>query len=146
MKGIITLILLLTGITGHSQASPEELISNFFEVYAYNSDKAIDNLYATNKYTAEISDAISSLKKTVRNYPVELGKFYGYELVTSKKLTDRFKLFSYFMRYDRQPVKITFEFYNPNDRWILYSLNFVSDFDEDLENAAKFDLQNPDKK
>jgi hypothetical protein len=37
-------------------------------------------------------------------------------------------------------MKFTFEFYNPNTTWSLYSLNFDATIDDDVEEAAKLYL------
>jgi hypothetical protein len=137
--------LLIISIPGHSQDNPDDLIKRFFDTFQSNTDKALDDIYATNVWTSEMKDAINSMKKTIKNYPGEMGKCYGFELITKQKCTERFFLYSYMARYDRQPMKVVFEFYKPNDKWILYSLNFSADIDDDVELAEKHYLQSPGK-
>jgi len=129
--------------SGFSQETPDELIKRFFDTFQTNSDKALDDIYATNKWTSEMRDAINSMKKTIKNYPSEMGKYYGADFITKQQCTERFFLYSYMARYDRQPMKVVFQFYKPNDKWILYSLNFSTDIDDDVEAAAKYFVQNP---
>ena len=117
--------------------SPEDYTKKFFADFATNSDKAIDNIYKLNPHTDGITDAINNMKKIANTYPSELGNYYGYELITQQKLTNNFVLLSYFIKYDRQPMRFTFEFYKPNDKWLLFSLNFDSNIDEEVEEAAK---------
>ena len=131
----------------YSQDNAEDIINAFFDTYQKNTDKALDDIYATNVWGSEMKDALTGMKKTVRGYSDEMGKYYGFEFITKQKCTERFLLFAYMLRYDRQPMQVLFAFYKPNDKWILYSLNFNSHFDEDLETAAQYYIiQNPDNK
>lgn len=134
---------LLVATRACCQEDSDDIIKRFFDTFQNNSDKAIDDIYKTNVWTSEIGDAINTLKKTVKAYPSEMGKYYGSELITKQKCTERFFLYSYMARYDRQPMKIVFELYKPNDKWILYALNFSADIDNDVETAAKFYMQSP---
>jgi hypothetical protein len=136
-------LLIVTSISSYGQDNPDDIIRRFFDTYQSNTDKALDEIYATNVWTLEMKDAINSLKKTIKNYPNEMGKYYGSDLITKQKCTERFLLYSYMARYDRQPMKVVFELYKANDKWILFSLNFSADIDDDVEMAAKYYVQNP---
>lgn len=138
---IITFLLVIS-FSGYSQENPDEIIKRFFDTFQRDTDKAVDDIYATNQWTSEMRDAINNLKKIVKNYQNDMGKYYGSDLITKQKCTERFLLYSYMARYDRQPMKVVFELYKPNDKWILYSLNFNPDIDEDVEAAAKNYIQN----
>ncbi len=144
MKKLLLITLLSTASTAiFSQSVPEELIKTFFKEYSKNTSKAIDDIYATNPWSAKFKEGIEELKKEIITYtPDYVGKLYGHELIIKKQVTENFILYSYMVRYDRQPMRFTFEFYKPNDKWFLYSFNIDSDLDEELEQAAK--LSNPD--
>ena len=138
MRKIFTLsILLLFVINSNAQSNLEDYVKKFFLDFPKNSNKSIDEIYSTNPYTSGLTEAISNMKKVAENYPNSLGNYYGYEVITQKKCTNNFILYTYLVRYDRQPMKFTFEFYKPNDKWMLYSLNFAATIDEDVEQAAK---------
>jgi len=144
MKKVLLLsILFLFTINVNAQSNPEDLIKAFFINFPKNSNKAIDEIYNASGYKSSMTEAIENMKKIAENYPNTLGNYYGYEMITQKKCTDNFVLYSYFVKYDRQPMKFTFEFYKPNDKWRLYSLNFEANIDEDVEQAAKnYDQKN----
>ncbi len=136
------LILIVTftfiSLASYGQSNPEDLIKKFFNDYPKNSNQAIDNLYATNKWTANIKDGISNMKKEVNGYTEDyMGKYYGYELITKKNCTENFVLYSYMVKYDRQPLKFVFEFYRPNGTWVLFSLDINATIDDDVEQVAK---------
>lgn len=148
MKKLLLITLLtIISLMSFGQASPEDLIKTFFNEYNKNSNKAIDELYSTNPWTSRIRDGIENMKKEVNSYTVDyVGKYYGYEIITKKQFSESFILYSYLVRYDRQPMRFTFEFYKPNDKWTLFSFKIDGDLDDEIEQAAKLYYLNLDKK
>lgn len=49
-----------------------------------------------------------------------IGKYYGYEIITTKKFSESFELHSYLVKSDRQPIRFIFKFYKPNDKWVFF--------------------------
>lgn len=137
-----SLLLLLTTLVLasplFSQSNPEEILTPFFKEYAKNPAKAVEDIYATNPWTARIRDGIEAMKNEVNKYtPEYVGKYYGYDLITKKQLTDCFLLYSYIIKYDRQPMRFIFKLYKPNDKWMLLSFKIDSELDDEMEQAAK---------
>ncbi len=121
-----------------AQSTPEDILTPFFKEYAKNPAKAVDEIYATNPWTIRIKDGIETMKNEVNKYTVEyVGKYWGYELITKKQLSESFVLYSYMIKYDRQPMRFIFKLYKPNDKWTLLSFKIDSDLDDELEQAAK---------
>jgi hypothetical protein len=140
-KLIIIFFLFLTTIS-RSQ-TPESLIDKFFKDYAVSPSKAIDDIYNTNVWTKNSKEGIENMKREIASYTLDyMGKYYGKELITKQKCTESFELHYYMVKYDRQPMKFVFEFYKPNNKWMLYSLMINADLDEDAEQAAKLALLN----
>ncbi len=139
MKNISFFIIIsFLSITAYGQTSPEDLIKNFFNTYSKNSGKAIEDLYSTNPWSVRIKDGIEGIKKEVNSYtPEYVGKYYGYELIAKKQLSESFVLYSYLVKYDRQPMRFIFKFYKPDAKWTLYSFKIDSNLDAELEEAAK---------
>ncbi|MBL7885357.1 MAG: hypothetical protein JNJ52_01300 [Flavobacterium sp.] len=117
--------------------TPEDITKRFFTDFASNSSKAIDEIYKTNPHSADLTEAINTMKEVAKNYPKNLGKYHGYELITQEKITNSFILLTYMVRFDRQPMRFTFIYYKPSNEWNLYSLNFSANLDEELEQIAK---------
>ena len=134
----ITLIL-IAGFSVAAQNEPKELVKTFFDDYQdIGSSKALDNLYATNKWMDRATDAITNLKSQLEGLNVDyVGKFHGYELIVEKKLAESYVLLSYLAIFDRQPIRYTFQFYKPNDKWLIYSFKFDGSIDDEIEEAAK---------
>ena len=122
-----------------TQESPEEIIITFFEKYKdSNSTTALDYLYGKNKWVNKVSDDILNIKKQVASLTEDyVGKYYGYEEILEKKLSDSFILKSYLVKYERQPLRFTFQFYKPDKEWIVFSFGFDANLDDEIEEAAK---------
>jgi hypothetical protein len=143
------LILFLISISGNlfAQSSPQDLIDTFFTTYEKDAGKAVKELYATNKWTERIKDDIDKVIGTVNGFTESyMGKYYGYEIITKKKFSESFELYSYMVKYDRQPIRFIFKFYKPNDKWVLYSYALDDNLDAEIQEAAKLYYLELDKK
>lgn len=142
MKPILLLLSFLAlSVTAHAQASPETMIATFFREYATNPGQALQNLYNSNPWSSTQQAGVDGIKTELNRYNVDLvGKMHGVELITTKKVTESLVLYSYLVKYDRLPMRITFKFYKPGDAWVLYGFDFDNDLEAELMEAAK--LQN----
>ena len=117
---------------------PQELIEKFFtEFEKKGAEKALDNLYSTNKWMARNQDAVQNLKSKLSTIETMVGKYYGHEVIIKKQIGNSLQLYSYMVKYDRQPLRFTFEFYKPNDKWQLFGFSYDESLDDELEEAAK---------
>ena len=140
IKNLFLSIALTFGVVSiYGQDAGKQIINDFFTNFENKgSDVAIDKLYATNPWTSRIQDAINNVKTQMARFNMELvGKYHGYEPIVTKKLGDSYILYSYFLKFDRQFLRLTFQFYKPSDEWRLYSFRFDDNFDEEIEQAAK---------
>jgi hypothetical protein len=145
-KQILVIVMSVFTFTTYGQTPDEGLIKNFFNGYSKNPSKSIDDLYATNPWSVRIKDGIENIKKEINSYTEDyVGKYYGYELITKKQFSESFILYSYLVKYDRQPMRFIFKLYKPNDKWTLYSFKVDSDLDVEIEEAAKLYYLNLNK-
>lgn len=143
------LLILLISISGNisAQSEPQNLINSFFKTYEKDAGKAVKDLYATNKWTERIKDDIDKIVGTVNSFTENyMGKYYGSEIITTKKFSESFILYSYLVKYDRQPMRFIFKFYKPNDKWVLYSYALDDNLDNEIQEAAKLYNLNLDEK
>ncbi|MCC3157017.1 hypothetical protein LJ737_07195 [Hymenobacter sp. 15J16-1T3B] len=143
MKPLFAFLFLLVGAhLAQAQDTPDSLIDKFFKEYAKTPVQAVENLYMTNPWTGRNKDAIENLKSGVSKLTPEfVGKFYGYEPIVQKQVATSFVLRSYLVKYDRQPLRFTFQFYKANDKWFLYAFKFDTNLDDEVEEAAKLNYQ-----
>ena len=138
MKKIILISIILISLTTKAQTSPQILIDNFFETYKIDAGKAVKELYETNKWTERIKDDIEKIISAVNGFNENfMGKYYGKEIITTKKFAESFELYSYMVKYERQPIRFIFKFYKPINKWVLYSFAFNDSLDTEIQEAAK---------
>ncbi|RTQ52560.1 hypothetical protein EJV47_05990 [Hymenobacter gummosus] len=143
MKLLFTFLFLLFSTTlAQAQDTPDSLIDKFFKEYSKSPVQAVENLYSTNPWVSRKKDAVENLKGEIGKLtPDYVGKFYGYEPIVTRKIANSFVLRSYLIKYDRQPLRFTFEFYKANDKWFLFSFKFDTKIDDEIEEAAKLNYQ-----
>lgn len=146
MKKILIVLLISIADNIYAQSNPQALIDTFFVTYEKDAGKAVKELYATNKWTERVKDDIDKVIATVNGFTESyMGKYYGYEIITKKKFSESFELYSYLIKYDRQPIRFIFKFYKPNDKWVLYSYALDDNLDDEIQEAAKLYYLNLDK-
>lgn len=136
---VLSIIVLLSTLSLQAQENPEKIIQDFFKNYGdKGASEAVDKLYATNPWTTRIQDGINNVKTQLERFDEELvGKYHGFEKLTSKKLGESYVLYSYLIKFDRQFIRLTFQFYKPQNEWRLASFKFDDSFDDEIEEAAK---------
>lgn len=139
MKTFATLILFTFSLISFGQNTPKEIVSKFFTEYEKKeTSKALDNLYANNNWMKRSTDAITNLKQQLNSLNEDyVGKYYGYELIVEKKLSDSFVLMSYLVKFDRQPIRFTFQFYKPDNEWRTHSFKYDGSIEDEIEESAK---------
>jgi hypothetical protein len=122
------------------QSTAQSLVDKFFIDYEKKGAAvAVDELYKTNVWTSRIQDNVNDIKNKLVGFNEELvGKYYGYVFLDQIETADCFSIQTYLLRFDRQPLRLTFKLYKPNDKWILYSFSFDDSLDEDLEKALNW--------
>lgn len=147
MKAIIlTVSLLFPAILAYTQDTPEQIIEKFFQDYEEGAPAtALDNLYANLPWSDRIQDDIEKLKMQFTGLQSLVGAYIGYDLITQKSMADRLSIYSYLVRFERQPVRFVFEFYRPKDKWGLYGFSYDDNLDEELEEVIKLQYLYLDK-
>lgn len=138
MKKIILLTFIaLLSTNCYPQMGYEKIVTDFFETYATNPEKALDDIFKTNDWLMKNQDGITSVKSKL-NLNIELmGEYCGYEKIIKRQLGKSMVLESYLVKYERQPLRFTFKFYKAKDTWILFNFQFDEDADDELEESAK---------
>ena len=138
MKKILTVLLISISGTLFAQSKPQDFRNNFFATYKKDAGKAVKELYATNIWTDRIKDEVENISTTVNGFTESyMGNYFGYEIITKKKFAQSFELYSYMVKYDRQPLRFIFKFYKPNNNWVLYSFAIDDALDSEIQEAAK---------
>jgi hypothetical protein len=137
MKKII-LILLLSPLALYAQEEPQKIIDQFFSLYrTKGANESVDYIFSTNKWMDESKDQIENVKFRLNGTIKLLGKYEGYNLITKKTVGEYLMLYTFMVRYDRQPLRFSLLFYKPSSEWKLYNFSYDDNFDEELKEAAK---------
>lgn len=131
------LLIIGSNLSTFGQSTAQSLIEKFFNDYENKGAKlALEELYRTNDWTSRIQDQVDDIKNKLSNFNEDLvGKYHGHVFLDKIEAADCFTIQTYLLKFDRQPLRLTFKLYKPNDKWILYSFSFDDSLDEDLEKA-----------
>lgn len=131
---LILLILLIIGCSGKKMNSKDpckKIINHFFVMYKNDRNHAIESLLSTNKWITKQS--ISGINNQIDSSIIDqIGKFQGYEFIVKRSISECMVLYSYIVKYDRQPIRFTFIFYKPREEWIIFKFQFDVELDEEL--------------
>ena len=132
--------LLLMFVFSFAQTSPDDIVTKFFDLYKKEgSDKAVDYIFATNKYAQNSQAAIDQLKSNLKQTIAIDGPFWGYELLSKKTAGNNFTMLTFLVKHDRDPLTFRMVFYRPHDVWQVQNFKFDNKMDDELEEASKGD-------
>lgn len=138
MKQVITIILVLWSFNAKAQDAPQKFTDQFFNLYkTKGANEAIDYIFPTNKWMNDSKDQIENVKFKLNSTLKLLGEYEGYDLITKKTVGEHLLLYTFLVRYDRQPLRFTMIFYNPSKEWRLYNFSYDDSLDEELQEAGK---------
>ncbi|TAF35245.1 MAG: hypothetical protein EAZ57_01230 [Cytophagales bacterium] len=121
-----------------SKDNGQFLIDRFFEIYqSKGAEEASKFVFASNKWMSvesdEVKNMIFELTKTVNL----VGNYIGYEELRSLPVTSRFRAVSYFVYYDRQPLRFTFQLYKNSEGWMFWNFRFDTSYDDEMDEFMK---------
>ena len=141
MKSVIVLFLLTSALMIQAQDRPPQLIDQFFEDYASLTPvEALDNLYSHMPSADRIQDELNQLMTQFEGLQTIVGPYLGHDEITRRGLAERYAIYSYLVRFERQPVRFTFQFYRPDKTWQLYSFSYDDNIDDEMEAAIRLDM------
>lgn len=137
MRLVFCAVLLLVGLPALAADYNSE-IAAFFELYEKGKKvEAVDRIYSTNKWMGSAADAIHNIKTQLQGIEQIVGGYNGKVRIGETNVSDRFVHVTWLTLYDRQPVRMEFQFYRPKGEWIIYSFSFDIDFDDEVQAGAR---------
>ncbi len=150
MKAIIQVLFLITVAgTGYAQvtasnvqADPadngQQLVDTFFDLYKNKGHEyAVKYAIATNKWIKPIGNEMDNLIVKLERQVRTMGQYLGYEEIVSKKIGSRYRIVSYLVYYQRDPIRFTFSLYKTNDDWRSQTFNMTQKFEKEIEESVK---------
>jgi hypothetical protein len=138
MKRSILVGMLCYSVASFGQDNPQIIIDKFFNLYTTkNSSEAIDYIFSTNKWMGDSKDEIEGVKFKLNSTLKLIGDYSGHDLITKKTIGEHLALYTFLVRYDRQPLRFSMLFYKPKSSWQLQNFSYDDNIDEELKEAAK---------
>jgi hypothetical protein len=108
-------------------------VEQFFQsLKAGEVDAALENLYASNPWIQGSQDSIQQLKSQLGNLGAMVGQCHDHILLAEKQLANRWVYLNYLVLFDRQPLRFEFQFYRPEETWVIHAFSFDDEIDQDL--------------
>jgi hypothetical protein len=115
--------------------TPEKLNERFFDIYGSQGPKqALEFVFSTNKWMIE--NQTSEVKIKLIDLTKQLGTYQGNEFISKKSIGENYVLYSFLIRYDRQPVRFLLIYYKPDNNWQLQNFQYDVNLDTELIEAA----------
>jgi len=125
-------------MTAFAQNEPQKTMDEFFYRYKNKSpNDAVGYIFGTNKYMAKSADQVENVKYKLNSAIALMGKYYGYDPLTKKTAGENLVIYTFLVRYDRQPIRFNFTFYKANDQWVIFNYSFDDSVTEELKEAVK---------
>ena len=141
LKMMVCFMALLPGFLLGQDSLDNDFLSRidefFSKLQSANYEQAIDFIYSDNPWIAKKYDDIQSVKDQFIGLPGLVGKYQNHTILIEEMVADRYIFLHYFVSFERQPVSFTFEFYKPDNKWMIYSFSFADDIDTWIEERAK---------
>ncbi len=144
-KYAFTFLFILFTSFAFAQAKDDgqELITRFFDLYKGKGyEYALKYAFETNKWINTQGDEMLTVGLNLGKKIQPLGEYLGNEELKSKSVSSRFRIVSYFVYYQREPIRFTFELYKNASGWEIWDFQFDSDFDAEIIEALKFNSGN----
>lgn len=135
----LVILILISSCTSNSQPAsgltPDQLNREFFNLYQSKGiEVSLKYLFSTNKWISEV-DA-SNIKTKLTEHASQLGKYRSYEPIIKKTVGPSYVMYTFLIKYERQPVRFSITYYKPDTQWQLQIFEFEYDLQRELKEAA----------
>jgi hypothetical protein len=141
---IFSLIFVLTAFAVSGQTAgetPETIIDNFFKVYEKEGAKAaVDIIYTYGDSSMQqskefVRDTLASTAKSMG------GKYLGSEMINKVGASSSLTAYTYLVKFTYAPMRITFIFYKPKDKWMVQHFSFDTNLFSEVYKATRLEPQ-----
>ena len=124
--------------TKETKDDGQELIDRFFDLFKGKGyEYALKYAFETNKWINSEGNEMLNISIKLGKNITALGEYIGFEEIKSKSVGSRFRIVSYFVYYQREPLRFTFELYKNNNGWEIWDFQFDSNYDTELEESMR---------
>ena len=117
------------------------VIDRFFEHLAMDeSQDAVNLLTRMTPYAEEIEAEMANVAFQLGALENTMGQYRAHEVLLHEVVAGRLAYLYVFVAYDRQPLKMEFQFYRPQDEWRFKNYSFSDKIDQEIVELAKIRL------
>lgn len=141
---LLLFVFFIASFTSHAQLSintPEAIVDNFFKIYDHDGlNAAVDFIYTYGDESMQESKKYvqDTLAHTIKNIG---GKYLGHEFMVKKYASPSLCLYGHLVKYSLAPLRFTFVFYKPQDKWVIMNFVFDSNTISELGKASRTDFK-----
>ena len=142
--GIFFLCLFISGAAIAQQSNDgQEIIDKFFDLYKTRGyEYAVRYSWATNRWIPAGGEAVDNVIITLGKKLGGMGEYIGQDKLRDNQVSSRFRVVSYLVYYERDPVRFTFSLYRNSQGWEVSNFQFDSDFEDEAEASLKLTAGN----
>lgn len=118
-------------------------LDKFFQLYeAQRKAKAVELIYLNNRNRKikDSYDGIEQKQNELIDSSAPLGLYHGFELLGEHQIGDRLSHLTYLLIHEKGPIRLEFEYYKPQNKWLLIHLNIDSNLGQELKALARKDI------
>ncbi|MHA2938205.1 hypothetical protein ACXJY6_07885 [Vibrio sp. RC27] len=127
-KSLLFLLVTFSSLANAYEGTPLDQVGAFFKELGSNSNKAVDELYASNPSISQQPQALTMMKGQVGQIAALYGEYLGSEIISVEELSPSLIRISALEKRLRHPLTWEFYFYKPEDNWLLSQAIFVDQF------------------
>ena len=141
---LITILFLVSGYVCFAQTTsetPETIIDNFFKVYKKEGARAaVDMIYTYGD--SSMQQSREYVRDTFAHTAAPMGgTILGNEQINRVAVAPSLVGYTYLVKYTYAPMRITFLFYKPNDKWMVQHFSFDTNVFSELYKATRLEPQ-----
>ena len=119
-----------------AQTTTEEFTNEFFTLYKNSAEKAFDYLTRDLLEKAD-KQTIENLKIQFVNNVAGEGGYFGNEKIDEKNIGNSLKRLTFIIKHEKRPIRLSFIFYKPKEKWELKEFNFDGELINELKESGK---------
>ncbi len=140
VKSLFVLALVLAHFSCGSQSDavkledPEKIVTQFLEIYSEEGvDQGLKYLFEYNPWI----NNFESLSTRLLELTSQIGMLKGSDLIVTKKIGNAMIMFSYLMKYERQPIRFNITFYRPGTNWQVQDFRYDDELIQELISSGE---------
>ncbi len=129
IKLLSTLVLMITVLIANGQKTPKEITDEFFRVYPNMPSSAIKTAFM-NICSPKTEEQEVALVKKAEQFMDLYGWYKSHEQIAEETTGESVKVFTYLVKYDCQPIKLTLVLYKAKEDWRISNI-YIDNFGKD---------------